>query len=205
MSGRHRRTHTGVTRGALVGTLPVLGAAGAATGLMLSAGAAAPQAVPTAQASGLSDAGPAPAPPIRKDLPGGGAQAAAAAAEASAAARQQTDRDRAQEQQSLNQIVEQIRADARAREAAAVRDGRSELTSFREQQARAEQRAMAVQQQRDQQYQDDRSGQGECEVEVSHPGSAAHADDIVDRDCGITVERGSGSWVGGQLADLLDD
>lgn len=103
MSGRHRHTEPGITRRALDGTVPVLGVAGAATGLALSSGAAvSPVADPGATEDAVAPAAAqettapvvdepvAPAgtsPTVRTAVPGRADQAVSAVSAATDAAR----------------------------------------------------------------------------------------------------------------------
>lgn len=196
MSGRHRQTRAGVARPALAGAVPALGAAGAATGLALSSGAAAPAPAAEQMVAPAAVATPA----VRQDVPGRGGEAVSAVA--SAAARLDSVRAVGQ-RQSVIRLVEQVRADARAREAAAARQGRAELTAFR--------REQAEQQERDRRHQELRpwagaqpESPGECDLEgLPRIGSVAGADEIVNRDCGLTDEggheRSRDPWIDGQL------
>ena len=209
MSGRHRQAQTGMAQQALAGALPVLGVAGAATGLVLSSGAA---VVPPAAGIDPVDqaAEASAAPSIRQDVPGRGTDAVSAVSDASAALRQQAGQTQ-QQSQSVDRIVEDIRADARARDAAAVREGRAELDAFQQEQAQARQDATQPDSQapsRSMPEQDVFSTLGECDLDgLPRIGSIAGPNEIVNRDCGLTdatgQDRSQDPWIDGQL--LADD
>lgn len=200
MSGRHRHTGPGITRRALAGTVPVLGVAGAATGLALTSGAAfspMPDSGPAQDAVVPAAAGTAPA--VRTEVPGRADRAVSAVSAATDATRSQDARARAQEQRSVTAVVEQIRADARDREQTARAQGDAELDAFRDQQARQEQ-------QQAEGYPSAPAEPGECDLSgMPRLSPFAGSDEIVNRDCGLTGARGEDRsqdpWIDGQLLD----
>lgn len=197
MSGRHRQPHTGVAQLAWAGAMPVLGVAGAATGLVLSSGAAtAPQATQTAPAEEPTLAGEsvsAPTPPVpsvREHVPGRGGEAVTAVSDASDAVRQYTGRAQLQEQ-SVNRLVQDVRADAQARDAAAARDGRAELSAFEQEQEKARQEAAEQDARQSEWSSPEQGAPSDCDRDgLPRIGSAAGSDDIVERDCGLTRTTG---------------
>lgn len=216
MSGRHREGGPGITLRALAGTVPVLGVAGAATGLLLGSGAGAPEvtdggattdeAVAPAVARTADETTPPP-PSVRHEVPGRADQAVSAVAAATDAAREQGAVDRAREQRSVTAVVEDIRADARSRDAAAQQQGRSELDAFRDQQSR-QQQAREQEQQAAQQGDQGLGDPGQCDLSgMPRLSPFADSDEIVNRDCGMTDdlggERSQDPWIDGQL--LSDD
>lgn len=205
MSGRHRQPHAGVAQQAWAGAMPVLGVAGAATGLVLSSGAAAaPQATqpapvgkPTLVGGPVSAPTP-PVPSVREHVPGRGGEAVTAVSDASAAVRQYTGRAQLQEQ-SVNRLVQDVRADALARDAAAARDGRAELSAFEQDQAMARQEAARQDTRLSEWSTPEQEVPSDCDRDgLPRIGSAAGSDEIVERDCGLTgtagEEQSQDSW-----------
>ncbi|MDN5916485.1 MAG: hypothetical protein L0I76_15520 [Pseudonocardia sp.] len=216
MSGRHRQGGPGITRWALAGTVPVLGVAGAAAGLVLSTGAAAPDATEdgatTDEAVAPTAAETDPPPPVvRTEVPGRADQAVSAVTSATDAAREQDALAQARDQRSVTAVVEDVRADARSRDMAAQQQGRSELEAFHDQQERRQTAG-------EQQQGDAHASSPQSSGPLSEPGGCdlsglprlspfADSDEIVNRDCGMTGglgrERSLDPWIDGQL--LSDD
>ncbi|RZT86440.1 hypothetical protein EV383_3335 [Pseudonocardia sediminis] len=220
MSGRHRQGGPSITARALAGTVPVLGAAGAATGLVLSSGAAVP---PAADAGATTDEAVAPTaaettpsvPSVRTEVPGRAEEAVSAVSAASDAAREQDALAQARDQRSVSALVEDVRADARQRDAVVQQQGRAELEAFQDQQVRRQQ----VLEQQQAQGEDPSSTfsepsqpaePGECDASgLPRLSPSADSDDIVGRDCRMTDDQGRerslDSWIDGQLLSSTHD
>lgn len=189
MSGRHRQTQPGLTRRALAGAVPVLGAA---TGLVLGTGVAAPQVAGAVEDTVVPPVvEPPDAPPAvdepglpRTNVPGRSDQAVSAVSAAADAARRQDALARAGEQRTVTAVAEGVRAEARERDEAARRKGLAELEAFRDDQARQER---LQEQEAEVPGPDTPSEPGECDPSgMPRLGPSAGSDEIVDRDCGLT-------------------
>lgn len=212
MSGRHRQGGPGITQRALAGTVPVLGAAGAMTGLVLSSGAAAPEppdAGPTPGRAVDPAAAGSPPPPVRTEVPGRGDQAVSAVSAATDAVREQGALARARDQRSVTAVVERTRAEASRRDAVAQQRGRAEFEQFRDRQdfERGQERATS---QSPDPGPSDPSAPQECDLSgLPHLGPFADSDEIVDRDCGVTDDQGrqrsQDGWIDDQLLSSDQD
>ena len=215
MSGRHRHGGPSITQRALAGTVPVLGVAGAVTGLVLSSGAAAPPppdaATPADDATAPTAAETTAAPSVRTAVPGRAEQAVSAVAAATDAAREQDALARSRDQRSVTAVVHEIRAEAERRDAVTRQEGRTELEAFREQQAQDRARDLPGPDGLPSSPVAGSDPSADCEVSgLPHPSPFADSDEIVDRDCGMTDDRGrdpvQDSWIEGQmLSSGLDE
>lgn len=212
MTGRHRQTQMTGARRALAGAVPVLGLAGVVTAAVGST----PDTTPEASGTALVTT-PIPAPsPTALDQPdlGVGPDVTTVASDASRAAGQAGERQREQERRSIDALVNDVRIDARARDAAADRQGRQQLTAFERD---VEQLRKADQKRADRSYDEPRTDDRDT---VRHGrscswsgfpqmGGSTDGDEIVGRDCGLLdmfgERRSSDPWIDGQLLSAQGD
>lgn len=212
MNGRHRRTRTTGARRALAGTVPVLGLAGVVTAAVGST----PDTTPEASGSALVTT-PIPAPsPAALDQPdlGVGPDVTNVASDASRAAGQAGERQREQERRSIHALVNDVRGDAEARDAAADRQGRQQLNAFEQD---VDQLRKADQKQAERKHEDLRTDDSDtvqhgrsCSWSgIPQMGGSTDGDEIVGRDCGLLdmfgSERSSDPWIDGQLLSAHSD
>lgn len=178
MSGRHRRAGTTAARGALLGTLPLVGGAGVVSGLLTGA-------TPQAQ----SDPAPAEPAPVAttadagatadRTLPGMGEQAidAVGGARDAAAARESAGQASAVH---VSTVAEQLRSQAAERAEQARASGDLELAEYHQQEADRQARAEptsrpVVAPDPDQDLRDD-----ETPAFDDEPGRSCTADDLLE-------------------------
>lgn len=214
MSGRHRRAQVTGARRALAGTVPVLGLAGVVTAAVGSSG-------DTTQAAGTAlVTTPIPAPsPVGLEQPdlGIGPDVTTVADDASKAAGQAGARQREQERRAVDALVADVRGDARARDAAADRQGREQLNAFHQDvdQLRADQERADAQRGHDgdhgghSDHGDDGTGRSCSWSDFPQMGGSTDGDEIVGRDCGLLdmfgEQRSSDPWIDGQLLSAQGD
>lgn len=209
MSGRHRSTQMTGARRALAGTVPVLGLAGVVTAAVGSVPDTTPEAAGTALVTT-----PIPAPnPVSLDQPdlGVGPDVTTIASDASKAAGQAGAREREQERQSIEALVQDVRYDAKARDAAADRQGRQQLDAF-EQDAEQLRKADAKRAENQNKRADGVAhGRSSCSWSgfPQMGGGSTDGDQIVNRDCGLMdlfgKQRSSDPWIDGQLLSAHGD
>lgn len=212
MTGRHRQMQTTGARRALAGAVPVLGMAGIVTAAVGSA----PDTTPAASGTALVTT-PIPAPsPTALDQPdlGVGPDVTTVAADASRAAGQAGERQREQERRSIEALVTDVRVDAKARDAAADREGREQLDAFERDVERL--RAAGDTQHADRTRAEPNSDDGDavrhgrsCSWADFPMGGSTDGDEIVGRDCGLLdmfgEQRSSDPWIDGQLLSAHGD
>ncbi|WP_132432310.1 hypothetical protein [Pseudonocardia endophytica] len=190
-------------RRALVSTVPVLGLAGVVTAAVGSTAQTTPEAAGTALVTT-----PIPTPTSvalnQPDL-GIGPDVTTVAADASKAAGQAGERQREQERQSIDALVDDVRGDARARDIAAGQQSQDQITAFQkdaEQIRKADEKRKA-----DADKADDRRS---CSWGgIPQMGGSTDGNEIVGRDCGLLdvfgTQRSSDPWIDGQLLDARGD
>lgn len=140
MTGRHRRAH-GTARRALLGTVPLVGTAGVATGLLTGMapgdGRAADPAAPGAVASTATE------PAVTRTVPGKGETALDAVGGARDAVVARRSRGEASETR-VSTVAEELRSQAAERAGQARAAGDAELAGYHEQEAERQERARST-------------------------------------------------------------